>query len=151
MAESPYALLDRAGAASIFFPRSDQRPPPAGARDLSIEVDAGIDVAARFYVQDAANPTVLYFHGNGEVAADHDDIAPFYHAIGLNLFVAEFRGYGQSNGQPSYEALVEDAHPVVDFFQATYGSGHQNDVRTFFGILHRNFGLGFFKSHSLKF
>lgn len=118
MAESPYALLDRAGAASIFFPRSDQRPPPPGARDLSIEVDAGIEVAARFYVQDAANPTVLYFHGNGEVAADHDDIAPLYHTIGLNLFVAEFRGYGQSNGQPSYEALVEDAHPVVDFFHA---------------------------------
>lgn len=116
MAESPYALLDRVGAASIFFPRDDQRPPPPGSRDLSIEVDAGIEVAARFYAQDPANPTILYFHGNGEVAADHDDIAPFYHAIGLNLFVAEFRGYGRSNGQPSYEALVEDAHPVVEFF-----------------------------------
>ena len=118
MAESPYALLDRAGAASIFFPRDDQRPPPPGARDLSIEVDAGIDVAARFYAQDPANPTILYFHGNGEIAADHDDIAPFYHTIGLNLFVAEFRGYGRSSGQPSYEALVEDAHPVAEFFHA---------------------------------
>ena len=79
----------------------------------------GIDRRSAAIVRAPANPTVLYFHGNGEVAADHDDIAPFYHAIGLNFFVAEFRGYGQSSGQPSYEALVEDAHPVVEFFHAT--------------------------------
>ncbi|MCZ6545451.1 MAG: alpha/beta hydrolase [Chloroflexi bacterium] len=113
-----YSPLDRAGAASIFFPRSDTRPAPAGATDLLIDVEPGVAVAARFYVHDPAAPTILYFHGNGEVAADHDDIAPLYHEIGLNLFVAEFRGYGQSGGQPSYASLIADAHPVVERFHS---------------------------------
>ncbi len=113
-----YALLDRVGGASIFFPRSDERPPPDGATDHLIDVGSGIVVAARFYVRDPALPTLLYFHGNGEVASDHDDIAPFYHEIGANLFVAEFRGYGRSSGLPSIEHLVSDAHPVAGYFHA---------------------------------
>ncbi len=114
-----YALLDRSGAASgMFYPRPETSGPPPGAEDLLIEVEPGIEVGARFYVFKTSNPTVLYFHGNGEIASDHDDIASLYGGIGLNLFVAEFRGYGRSNGQPSVSSLIGDAHPVADSFHA---------------------------------
>lgn len=118
-----YALLDRAGAGSIFFPRSDDTPPPPGAEDHLLAVAPGVRVAARFYVHDPALPTLLYFHGNGEVASDHDDIAPFYHQTGANLFVAEFRGYGRSEGHPSLATLVADAHPVAEQFHAILDAG----------------------------
>ena len=114
-----YALLDRAGAGFIFYPRPDERPPPSGASDLEIEVAPGVAVAARFYVVDQSQPTILYFHGNGEVVGDHDDIAPQYHEAGANLFVAEFRGYGRSGGSPSVANLVADARAVADHFHAT--------------------------------
>ena len=112
-----YALLDEAGLASaMFYPRPDDQPPPPGASDHLIEVEDGVALGARFYPIDRAAPTLLYFHGNGEVASDHDGIAPLYHEIGVNLFVAEFRGYGRSNGQPTVAALVGDAHPSTAYF-----------------------------------
>ena len=109
-----YAYLDELGAAQVFFPRPDPMPPPAGASDLHFKVDGDTFIGARFYPLAETQPTLLYFHGNGEVASDHDDIAPFYHDLGLNLLVAEFRGYGRSNGQPSFERLLADAHPVAE-------------------------------------
>lgn len=115
--EPNYSLLDASGqSASIFFPRRDVTAPPPGSADVQLPVEPGIAVAARWYVFSPEAPTVLYFHGNGEVASDHDDIAPLYKNIGLNLFVAEFRGYGASNGRPSMANLVADAHAVTARF-----------------------------------
>lgn len=114
-----YALLDEAGlGAMMFYPRGDDRPAPPGATDHLVEVELGVSLGARFYPTDPAAPTLLYFHGNGEVASDHDGIAPLYHEIGVNLLVVEFRGYGQSTGQPTVAALVGDAHPSVAAFHA---------------------------------
>jgi len=112
-----YALLDDAGlGGAMFYPRPDDRPPPPGASDHQIEITPAVSLGARFYPTDPAGPSLLYFHGNGEVASDHDGIAPLYHDIGANLFVAEFRGYGQSTGDPTVAALVGDAHPAVAYF-----------------------------------
>ncbi len=104
-----YSLLDRGGAsAQIFFPRPDRSPAPDGATDHVVECDDGVTIAARRYAIDPHGPTIVYFHGNGEVVGDHDGIAPLYHSIGANLFVCEFRGYGRSTGTPSMEHLVAD-------------------------------------------
>jgi len=125
MTEAPrerpdYALLDRAGAAAaMFYPGADPYPPPEGASDLLIAVDDRASIGARFYPHDASRPTLLYFHGNGEVASDHDGIAPLYHAIGVNLFVAEFRGYGRSTGTPTLASMIGDAHAVAASFHET--------------------------------
>jgi fermentation-respiration switch protein FrsA (DUF1100 family) len=114
-----YALLDRGGASrQIFFPHPDRSPVPAGASDHRIEAAPGVELSARFYAKDASLPTILYFHGNGEVVGDHDQLAPFYHQAGANLFVADFRGYGKSSGRPDFASLVSDAHPVSAGFHA---------------------------------
>ena len=123
VADDPdYALLDRGGAsAQIFFPRPDPSSPPGGATDHVVDVGDGISIAARRYEVDPHGPTIVYFHGNGEVVGDHDGIAPLYHSIGANLFVFEFRGYGRSTGSPTIEHLVADgatcgrrAHELLD-------------------------------------
>lgn len=127
MAPAPtpdYGLIDRAGAASfLFYPRRDTSPPPPGTTDHRIEVEPGIAVAARFYAFDPAKPAILYFHGNGEIASDHDGIAPMYRESGANLFVADFRGYGASDGSPSFASLVADAGPVVEAFHRILDEG----------------------------
>lgn len=112
-----YALLDDGNLiGTMFHPRPDDRPPPSGASDHLIEVEPGISLGARFYPTDPAAPTLLYFHGNGEVASDHDGIAPMYHEIGVNLLVVEFRGYGASSGTPTVATLVSDAIPSAAWF-----------------------------------
>ena len=90
--EADYGLLDREGAtATMFYPRPEKFPPPEGAADHLIDVADGVSLGARVYIDDPSYPTVLYFHGNGEIASDHDDISQLYHEIGLNLFVAELQ------------------------------------------------------------
>lgn len=114
-----YALLDRAGLGrSAFYPRPDRAPAPAGCREHRFEVDPGVELLARLYEHDREWPTLLYFHGNGEVASDHDDIAPAYSEIGLNLLVVEFRGYGGSGGMPGFASLMADARTVAGAAQA---------------------------------
>lgn len=110
MADDPdYSLLDRGGvSAQIFFPRPDPYPAPDGATDHRVDIGDGVSIAARRYEIDAHGPTIVYFHGNGEVVGDHDGIAPLYHSIGANLFVFEFRGYGRSTGSPTIQHLVAD-------------------------------------------
>jgi pimeloyl-ACP methyl ester carboxylesterase len=71
-----------------------------------------VRVHARFHPKSTDAPTVLFFHGNGEVVADYDSIAPVYHHFGLNLLVADYRGYGQSEGRPSFTTMLADAHVV---------------------------------------
>ena len=114
-----YGLFDRVEMAiPLFYPRPDRTPAPPGATDHAIEVAPGVSVAARHYAAAGARGTLLYFHGNGEVVGDHDGIAPLYRAVGLDLFVVDYRGYGGSGGRPSVAALVADAHPVAERFHA---------------------------------
>jgi pimeloyl-ACP methyl ester carboxylesterase len=57
-------------------------------------------------------PWILFFHGNGEVVSDYDEISPLYHQKELNLVVADYRGYGLSTGIPTLTDLAQDAHTI---------------------------------------
>lgn len=113
-----YSIVTKAGLdGTMFYPRRDWSPPPQGAEDLAVPVADGVNVGCRLYVLSPEAPTILYFHGNGEVAtADYDDISTLYTDMGVNLFVADFRGYGVSDGQPTFAAMIEDAHAIFEFF-----------------------------------
>jgi pimeloyl-ACP methyl ester carboxylesterase len=97
----------------IFYPRRDFRDPPRNAFDLSVQVDPRVAISCRFYLGDSKWPWILYFHGNGEVVNDYDEIAPFYHQIKVNLVVADYRGYGASGGVPTLSDLVRDSHVLM--------------------------------------
>lgn len=119
-----YALLDRRGLVrGLFYPRGDLSPPPPGATDHRIEVEKGLEVVCRFYRLDPSRPALLLFHGNGEIASDYDGIAPLYHGIGANLCVVDYRGYGGSDGVPSFASLIADAHPVLARFHTLLDEG----------------------------
>ncbi len=53
--------------------------------------------------------TLVYFHGNGEIVADYiPDFCELVNSLGLNLFLAEYPGYGASTGSPSMSKLLRD-------------------------------------------
>lgn len=100
---------------AIFFPRPDAGlPAPSGSEDLTIRVERGVNVAVRYHPSDLSFPTVLHFHGNGEIIADYDDIAPVFHSVGASLVSADYRGHGRSTGTPSARGLIEDAPIILD-------------------------------------
>lgn len=80
-------------------------------------------MSCRFYVSSHNAPSLLFFHGNGELASDYDSIAPFYNRLGINLFVADYRGYGSSGGRPSFSSMLADAHPIFKHFLAVLKEG----------------------------
>jgi uncharacterized protein len=96
----------------MFYPRTERTPAPSGDRELSVPVAGGFSVHARVYPGSPDKPTIVFFHGNGEVVADYDDISLLYSHAGLNLVVSDYRGYGQSTGSPSYTTMMADAHAV---------------------------------------
>jgi alpha-beta hydrolase superfamily lysophospholipase len=98
---------------ALFFPRADTTPPPAGATDLMVEVEPGVRVHVRLHRADAARCTLLLFHGNGEVVADYDDAADRFARAGAALAVADFRGYGASDGEPTLRSAIADARPIA--------------------------------------
>lgn len=108
-----YSLIDRPSLLRfIFYPRKDFTPCPQNGFDLSVEVGEGAFIFCRFYMGHHDWPWVLFFHGNGEVVSDYDDISPFYHQKELNLVVADYRGYGMSSGVPTLTDLARDAHII---------------------------------------
>jgi uncharacterized protein len=40
-----------------------------------------------------------------------------YERIGINLFVADYRGYGSSEGKPTVSNMLRDAHVILSSFQ----------------------------------
>jgi alpha-beta hydrolase superfamily lysophospholipase len=107
-----------------FYPRQDFTPGPPNSTDHFVSVEKDISVSCRFYVQSLDAPSILFFHGNGEVVSDYDYIAPTYNRQGINLFVADYRGYGSSGGMPTIKTTVEDAHPIFKAFREILRDNH---------------------------
>jgi pimeloyl-ACP methyl ester carboxylesterase len=125
--EPDYSILDRPEILQlIFYPRRDWTPPPSGASDYLVPVDAGVSISCRLYPGPAGAPCILYFHGNAEVACDHDWIAPLYNREGIGLLVADYRGYGRSDGTPTFSSMTADAHSIFKFFLETVPSSRHS-------------------------
>jgi alpha-beta hydrolase superfamily lysophospholipase len=99
--------------AVLFHPRSAPAgKPPAGATDLDIAVDSDVTIGCRLFSAGKDAPVILFFHGNGEIVQDYNDIGPLYVGQGLNFLIADYRGYGWSSGRPSATALINDARVI---------------------------------------
>ncbi len=83
----------------------------------SIEVEKGIKISCAFWTQSRQYPSVLYFHGNGEETDDYDWIASLYNKRGINFFVADYRGYGLSDGRPTISSMICDSLTIFQGFK----------------------------------
>jgi hypothetical protein len=103
----------------VFYPRKSQpRPLSSNARDHFVEVEKGIRIGCRYYTKDKSCPSLLYFHGNGAIVDDYDQRAhPFNDTVGVNLFVASYRGYGLSDGTPTITNMIADCHLILNGFK----------------------------------
>ena len=123
---SDYSCLDRPEVLAFLFhprpepgalgataPMAEARVP--GTTDVLIPVADAAVVGARFHLADPAAPSILFFHGNGEIVADYDDLGPRYNRMGINFLAADYRGYGRSTGRPTVTAMMHDCHAVLAF------------------------------------
>jgi len=99
----------------LFHPRPEYPGSPTSAQELTIPVASGVAVGGRFYASGPPAPTLLFFHGNGEIVADYEDLGPLYTGLGLNFLPVDYRGYGRSTGTPTVAAMMADCHVILAF------------------------------------
>src|SRR4030042_1428144 len=130
MSDADYSALDRPEFLQFaFHPRKDFTPPPPNSTDHLIPAEGDISISCRFHVHSRSSPSILFFHGNGEVVSDYDYIAPIYNQLGINLFVADYRGYGASGGSPTFTNTIADSHSIFEGFMDLLRRGyHSGDL-----------------------
>jgi pimeloyl-ACP methyl ester carboxylesterase len=91
-----------------FFPRDERIASP-----FIVDVE-GAKLACAFRKVAPDGPTLIHFHGNGEVVGDWDDVLPkWLGAVGWNVLLAEYRGYGMSTGEPQLGKMLDDVERIV--------------------------------------
>ncbi|HDQ92545.1 MAG TPA: alpha/beta hydrolase [Synergistetes bacterium] len=92
-----------------FFPRRE-----SFANPFRISTPGG-DLACHFTRDHPNGMTLLHFHGNGETVSDWTgDFVSLIGSWGYNVLLAEYRGYGMSDGTPSFGAILEDIPRIMD-------------------------------------
>ena len=124
MATLDYTRLDRPDISmNSFYPRRNWTDTPPGAQDHTIPVGPDVSLSARLFPADVGTASILYFYGNGETAADYDDIALWYNSVGVNFFVVDYRGYGNSGGSPAFSTMLSDAWQALDYLENMLSGG----------------------------
>ncbi|OLS19336.1 MAG: hypothetical protein HeimC2_41720 [Candidatus Heimdallarchaeota archaeon LC_2] len=103
----------------LFFPRKSPKPMnlPPHIQTLEFKIHDSISIGGIIYVKEKSLPTILMFHGNGEIAEDYRNFYNLFHDCNLNLAVVDYRGYGFSSGKPNFSSLIADAIPIFTKFQ----------------------------------
>ena len=89
----------------------------AGGANVLVHVGDGETIGARFFLSNRDFPTIIFFHGNAELAQEYDDIANYYNRFNINFIVVDYQGYGLSTGTPTKENLHQDANTAFIYIK----------------------------------
>ena len=107
------------------------------AQDFLIPTNDSVNIGARLHLKMNSAPSILFFHGNGEIVADYDDMGRIYNEMGLNFIAVDYRGYGRSTGNPTVTSMMRDAHVIFDWVQSKMTeNGHKGS----FMVMGRSLG-----------
>lgn len=104
----------------IFFPTTPLTPTPA---ELGIDYEtvsipvAGAQLHGWWLPSAQPGPTLLYLHGNSQnISANLTRAAGMREKLGVSVLLADYRGYGASEGPfPSEQRLYADARAMAAF------------------------------------
>ncbi len=101
----------------LFHPRKEEvkNVEIPGKTDLFIETEDGEAISGSLFESGRDSPTMLYFHGNGEIISDYDDLGRIFMKKDVNFFPIDYRGYGRSTGEPSVSSMMSDSHLAYSF------------------------------------
>lgn len=95
-----------------FFPRAG-----ALAQTRWVETN-GVRLACYHEAPHSDAKTLIHFHGNGEIVPDYvSDFTSALVDLGVNIFFAEYRGYGSSTGTPALVSMFDDLPAILEATQ----------------------------------
>lgn len=113
----------------IFFPEvlaKDFKFNFAGRfEELNIKTKDGTTINSLLFKADSTKGVILYLHGNGGSVRTWGDVAKTFTALGYDVVVTDYRGYGKSEGKINgQEQIYTDMQAVYDELKKRY-SEHQ--------------------------
>lgn len=89
--------------------------------DVNLRTTDGVSLHGWYVHAREPRGTVLFLHGNaGNISHRLDSIAIF-NALGLDTFIIDYRGYGQSEGKPGEEGTYRDAEAAWQYLVTERG------------------------------
>jgi len=76
---------------------------------VSFETRDGIKLSGWFIPAEIAIGVILFCHGNAGNISHRLDSIQIFHQLGLDVFIFDYRGYGQSQGKPTEQGTYTDA------------------------------------------
>lgn len=101
----------------LFHPSRDEGEEIARVAER-VEYVASDGVRIRSWLVRSRTPrrrTVVYFHGNGGLAAGSSHWGQWLADRGSDVLLAEYRGYGASEGSPSAAGIERDAEAAIRY------------------------------------
>jgi len=116
----------------IFFPVNALHESPRSwgmdFENVMIPTQDGLRLHAWYIPQKDATKTLLFFHGNAGNISHRGESLKIFHDLGLNVLIFDYRGYGQSEGQPDEAGLYIDAIAAWDYLIHTRGVRDQDII-----------------------
>lgn len=113
---------------SLMFPAPDHfAPVPAGFERVSLRTADGLDLAAVYRPAGAGQPTLVFFHGNGDNWAGAAKATSALVDASIGALLPEYRGYGENPGKPSEVGLFSDGRAAIAWLAAR-GIGRERMV-----------------------
>jgi len=103
----------------VYFPSKDidTNPKSIGLEYESIifESDDKTKLHAWYIAKKDAKTTILFLHGNGGNISHRLDSIKLFNSLQMNVFIFDYRGYGNSGGTPSEQNTYDDAKSAWDY------------------------------------
>ena len=97
----------------IFYPMHELYETPAdwrlGYEDVTFYTTDGVQLHGWYIPYKSSKNVLLFFHGNAGNISHRRNSIEIFHRMGLNVFIIDYRGYGQSKGKPDEQGLYLDA------------------------------------------
>jgi fermentation-respiration switch protein FrsA (DUF1100 family) len=76
---------------------------------VTLQTEDGVRLSAWFIPHPAPRATLLFFHGNAGNLSHRLESIGLFHELGLAVFIIDYRGYGESEGDPTEAGTYRDA------------------------------------------
>lgn len=104
---------------NLYHPQRNISQTPAAINlkfeDVYFKTGDGEILNGWFIPSQGARTTVLYCHGNAGNIYHRLHKVKFFHDMGVNFFIFDYRGYGKSTGSPGEKGLYLDAQGAFDY------------------------------------
>lgn len=117
---------------SVYYPtkRLDYSPAAFGLPYENVEFVAedGVRLHGWWLPAEGARATLLFCHGNAGNIGDRVPLLPRLMALGANVFIFDYRGYGKSNGIPTEKGTYRDARAAFECVRARHDDAEDPPV-----------------------